>query len=246
MDIRHARRIRAFTFTTLFTLAAPAAVHASTLAAFTFDGPGASFSSAPSSLDAALSSALWRDDTNRLSNLAGNPGRALAASGFTGTNALHLVLEQAGGGVFELEHLHFDLRASASGPNAWSLSHAGTLLASGPVTGSFRSFDIALALLMSGPRLVLDLQGSGATAATGTLRLDNVVLEGQLKPVPLPGSLFLFVTPLLGGLLRGLRERFVQGSGSCPVSGHSRQPSSSGKYRPSMIGRRSMAAMMRP
>ena len=245
MDIRHSRRIRAFTFTTLCTLAAPAAVHASTLAAFTFDGPGGGFSSAASSLDTSLSSALWHDDANRLGDLAGNPGRALSVSGFTGTNALHLVLEQNGNGQFELERLHFDVRASASGPNAWSLSHAGTLLASGPLTGSFRGFDIALALVMSGPQLVLDLQGSGATAATGTLRLDNVVLDGQLKAVPLPGSIFLFVTPLLGALLRGVRERFVQSTGSC-TSGHSRQPSSSGKYRPSMSGRRSMLAMMRP
>ena len=142
--------------------------------------------------------------------------------------------------------MRFDLRASASGPTGWSLLHAGNLLASGAVSGSFKSFDIVLALSASGPELVLDLLGSGATAATGTLRLDNVLLEGQLKPVPLPGSLFLFVTPLLGALLRRIRERVCQGTASSVTRGHSRQPSSKGKYRPSIIGRASMAAMMRP
>ncbi len=245
MDILRSRRVRASLFSTLcFGALSSGVAHAGTLAAFSFDGANASFDASPGTLAPGLVSALWRDDAGRLSDLTGNPGRALSVSGFTGTNQLHLVLEQSGGQRFALERLHFDIRGSASGPNSWSLSQAGTLLGSGAVTSSFRSFDIALALFSDARELVLDLAGSGATAITGTLRLDNVRLEGELRPVPLPGSFFLFATPLLGAVLTRLRQRWAQGL--TLGSGHSRQPSNNGKYRPSMIGRVSSLAMMRP
>lgn len=242
MDIRYARRLRACMFSSLCLAAAPAALQASTLAAFSFDTPSGVFDPAPGTLAPGLTSAVWRDDAGRLGDLAGNPGRALSASGFTGTNQLHLVLEQRGGQRFVLEHLHFDIRGSASGPNGWTLSQAGNPLAFGAITGSFRSFDVALSLLSDARELVLDLAGSGATAITGTLRLDNVRLEGEMRPVPLPGSFFLFATPALGALLARLRQRCTHWLGA----GHSRQPSSSGKYRPSITGRASRCAMMRP
>ena len=242
MDIRHSRRIRACLFSTLCLGAVPGAIQASTLVDFSFDGPNASFDAAPGTLAPGLSGAVWHDDLGRLSDLAGNPGRALSVSGFTGINKLHLVLEQSGGQRFTLERLHFEIRGSASGPNSWTLSQADTQLASGAITSSFRSFDIPLDVLSEAHELVLDLAGSGATAITGTLRIDNVRLEGTLQPVPLPGSIFLFVTPLLGATLARLRQRYGQWFGAC----HSRQPSSSGKYRPSMMGRGSRLAMMRP
>ena len=242
MDIRQSRRLRACLIASLCFVAVPATSHASTLAAFTFDTASGAFDASPGTLAPGLLSAVWRDDAGRLSDLAGNPGRALSASGFTGTNQLHLVLNQGGGQRFALERLLFDIRGSASGPNGWTLSHAGTPLAFGAVSSTFRSFDVALAVLSNARELVLDLGGSGATAITGTLRLDNVRLEGELQPVPLPGSFFLFATPLLGALLARLRGRCAQWLGA----GHSRQPSSNGKYSPSMMGRASRLAMMRP
>lgn len=241
MDILHARRLRAGFLSCLCLAPMPAAVHASTLVAFSFDDAAGVFDAAPGTLAAGLASAAWSDDLGRLGDLAGNPGRALSASGFTGSNQLHLVIEQSGARRLALDLLHFDIRGSASGPNGWSLSHAGTTLASGAVTGSFHGFDIPLALVSDARELVLNLAGSGATAITGTLRLDNVRLEGELRPVPLPGSVFLFATPMLGALLARLRERCAQALDA----GHSRQPSSKGKYRPSMIGRASRPAMMR-
>ena len=242
MDILHSRRIRASLFSSLCLTALTGAAHADTLAAFSFDGANATFDASPGTLAPGLISAVWRDDAGRLSDLTGNPGRALSVSGFTGTNQLHLVLEQSGGQRFALERLHFDIRGSASGPNAWRVSQAGMLLGSGAVTSTFRSFNIALDLASDVRELVLDLAGSGATAITGTLRLDNVRLEGELRPVPVPGSFFLFATPLVGALLARLRQRWAQGLDN----GHSRQPSSSGKYRPSMTGRASRLAIMRP
>ena len=243
MDIRRIGRLRASLIASLWVLVAPAAVSASPLAAFSFDGPGSSFDAGPGTLAPGLTSAVWRDDAGRLGDLAGNPGRALSVSGFTGTNVLHLVLNQSDAQRFALERLRFDIRASASGPSSWTISHAGNTLASGAVSTSFRSFDVPLGLVSSARELVLDLHGMGASAITGTLRLDNVRLEGELRPVPLPGSIFLFVTPLLGAALARLRGRCAQ---LLTGSGHSRQPSSSGKYSPSMIGRASRPAMMRP
>jgi hypothetical protein len=242
MDIRHSRRVRACLVSTLCLGAVAGTAHASTLVAFSFDGANAGFDAAPGTLAPDLISAVWRDDLGRLGDLTGNPGRALSVSGFTGINKLHLVIEQDAAQRFALERLHFDIRGSASGPNSWSLSQAGTQLASGAITTGFRSFDIPLNVLSDARQLVLDLAGSGATAITGTLRLDNVRLDGELRPVPLPGSFFLFATPLLGALLARLRIRCTQLLGA----GHSRQPSSKGKYRPSMMGRGSRLAMMRP
>lgn len=241
MDIRRSRRLGAIIASSLCLTSASAAVHASTVAAFSFDDANGVFDASPSLLAGGLAGATWQDDAGRLSDLAGNPGRALAASGFTGTNRLHLVLTQSGVGQLALSLLHFDIRGSASGPNAWTLSHGGDTLATGAITASFRGFDVPLSLVSEARELVLDLSGNGATAITGTLRLDNVRLEGELRPVPLPGSLFLIATPLLGALLARLRERCAQALGA----GHSRQPSSKGKYRPSMIGRPSRLAMMR-
>lgn len=243
MDIRRLARSRACFFTSLCFVTAPAAVSASTLTAFSFDGPGTSFDAGPGTLAPGLASAVWRDDAGRLGDLAGNPGRALSVSGFTGTNTLHLVLNQSGAQHFALERLRFDIRGSASGPSSWRISHGGNTLASGAVSTSFRSFDVPLALVSSARELVLDLHGLGASAITGTLRLDNVHLEGELRPVPLPGSIFLFVTPLLGVTLARLRARCAQ---LLRGNGHSRQPSSRGKYSPSMMGRVSRPAMMRP
>ena len=243
MDIRRFGRSRACLFASLCTLTAPAALQASPLVVFSFDGPGTSFDAEPSLLAPGLASAVWRDDAGRLSDLAGNPGRALSVSGFTGTNVLRLVVNQSASQVFALDHLHFDLRASPSGPSGWSLSQAGLTLASGAVTGNFRSFDVPLRLSSSAQELVFDLRGLGATAISGTLRVDNLRLDGELRPIPLPGSFFLFATPLLGVALTRLR---VRGAQLLAGKGHSRQPSNKGKYKPSMIGRVSRLAMMRP
>lgn len=242
MDIRVSGRVRALAFTTCLALQTALPAAAATLVSFAFEDAGGGFTTAPTTLAPGLTSATLGDDAGRIGDLAGTPGRALSLSGFTSGNQLHLTLAIADGLRPALDSLAFDVRASASGPTAWELRHAGATLASGDITSSFRAVDLPLALAGNAGPLVLDFIGLGASAATGTLRIDNLRLGGSLSPapVPLPGSMFLFVTPLLGLTLRELRVRHAAGG-----QDHSRQPSTSGKYRPSMMGRGSSAAMMR-
>jgi hypothetical protein len=147
---------------------------------------------------------MWQDDANRLTDLQGNPGRALAASGFTTGNRLHLTLAFAAALEFALERLELDVRASASGPQSFRLERAGTVLTQAALTSAFSHLDLTLNEHGRGDALMLDFIGIGATATSGTWRLDNVRLYGSLSPVPLPGGAFLLVTPLVGLLLRGL------------------------------------------
>ena len=245
MDIRRLRRSRALAFSCVLPLVVPATAPAATLAAFSFDA-GTQFTATPSSLALTVDRALWRDDAGPLGSLAGNPGRALATSGFTHGNALHLTLTAVPGFTLVPEHLLFDVRVSASGPSTWVTAVGATELGRGAATTAFRSFDLALQV---GPaaQFQLDFRGLNAGASSGTLRLDNVRVDGRTEPVPLPGGWFLLLTPTLGGLLRAGRLRYWPGVSALPTEhGHACQASSSGKYSPSMIGRGSRLAMMRP
>lgn len=228
---------------TLPLLTSPAS--AETLAAFTFDNAG-QFTTAPSQRAAQVADAAWRDDANRIGSTAGNPGLALVTSGFTTGNTLHLDLSAARGQLLELSALRFDIRVSATGPTRWQWLLDGVGFADGAATTTFRHFDLALSSARRGT-FALALAGAGASSAGGTLRLDNVQVEGSARPVPIPGSWFLMVTPALGALLRRWRLRYWPESAADGVSSaHSRQPSSNGKYRPSLIGRGSSTAMARP
>ena len=175
MDIRHSRRLRAALVSTVCLASIPAAVHASTLAAFSFESNGGVFDAAPGAMAPGVASAVWRDDAGRLGDLAGNPGRALSASGFTGTNQLHLVLEQSGTQRWAPSLLHFDIRGSASGPNAWTLSQAGATLAFGqehvPQPG-------LLGLVLQPLHHLRGLPG-----VAGGTQLTQLVVNGQVWPL---------------------------------------------------------------
>jgi len=202
MDIRLGARLRAFCLIILSGCAGPAA--SVTLVDFTFDDGSGGFTLFPHALGSGVIGATWQDDANRLTDLLGNPGRALAASGFSTGNRLHLSLAFAADLDFALERLELDVRASTSGPQSFRLEHAGTVLSLGALTSAFSHVDLALNERGRGDALVLDFIGVGATTTSGTWRLDNVRLHGSLSPVPLPGAAFLLVTPLVGLLLRGL------------------------------------------
>lgn len=180
----HLGRTRACLCTLLACLALPLPGTTAELLRFDFDG-AAGFT-ATASVAAPGLTASWRDDAGLLGDLAGVSGRSLSASGFTAGNTVHLDIEIAPGLKLVAERLSFALRASASGPTTWQLGAAGTALASGTLATQFRRFDVDLTPLVAGGTLRLDFSGLGATASTGTLRLDEVVLDGHLSAVPLP------------------------------------------------------------
>jgi len=209
MDIRLDGRARAAVLFTLLLTATTA--HAAVLLDFDFEYPDGTFTLAPSLRADGIASAVWSDARGLIADFAGQPGRALATSGFTTGNVLMLAVTTAAGLHLAAETLGFDLRVSSSGPTAWRVESAGTLLGEGQATTKFERFAVDLRSLFPGAALTLVLGGSGATAASGTLRLDNVELYGSLQPVPvpvpLPGPLFLLVTPLLGLTLRAGNRR---------------------------------------
>ena len=116
MDIRFYRRARVCTL--LFTLLAFNIEGASSalLLSYDFKDGAGEFELVPEFSDPAISAAEWTDDFGLLTEFAGNPGRALATSGFTNGNAFHLALSFQPSLAIALEGIHFDLRASPSGP----------------------------------------------------------------------------------------------------------------------------------
>lgn len=213
---------RALTHSVLLAALPLAPGHAAVLAAFDFDGPGGTFEATPDAIHAELFSAEFSDLEGTLGDFAGVSGRALSATAFNDGNAIVLNLVSAPDRRIAVDRVRFALRVSASGPKTWQLAVGDDEAASGPTTTSFADFDIELPGLGSNGSLTLALSGLGATSSSGTLRLDDVSIEGTVSAVPLPPPLLLAAVPLA---LLGAARRGGQGAGH----GHSRQPSTSGK-----------------
>ena len=208
MDVLATRRIRVLLFLCSSIFFYSNSVAATTLVQFDFDDGSGGFEITPEFADAAISGTLWSDDLGLLTDFAGNTGRALATSGFPDGNALHLTVDLRQGFAVTLERIRLDLRVSASGPDLWHITAAGSTLASGAVSTSFDAFDVAIALLPVQQTLTLNLEADGASSSAGTLRIDNVVLIGSVVPVALPAAFYLVATPLLGLGLRRIRRLF--------------------------------------
>lgn len=177
-------------------LSSPAS--AATLVAFDFDEPGGVFAPQPDALDAAFLDARIELASGPLADVAGNPGRALVADGFVDGNRVELRANLRPGWRVRITRIGFDQRASASGPQTWTLSQGTSLLATGATSSAFGRVSEAVDFLLTGDALALAIGGSGASSARGTLRLDNVLVEGEAQPVPLPAAAALAALPLLG------------------------------------------------
>ena len=170
---------------------------------FDFDGAGGVFELSPDTLAPGLAAAPWSDLDGVFSSVAGNPGLALSSRSFHDGNSLLFALSVLPGYVLALDGFAFDQRASASGPSNWALSIAGAQVANGTTSTSFAGRSGMLGLSGLAGDVVIALSGTGASSSAGTWRVDNFSLTGAVSPVPLPPSLLLLLSSVLG--LVGMR-----------------------------------------
>ncbi|MGE0482528.1 MAG: hypothetical protein AB7Q81_00165 [Gammaproteobacteria bacterium] len=164
---------------------------AAVLAAFDFDAAEGGFTTAPSLLHADLASATFTATLAPLGDFAGNPGRALSSTGFTLGNRIELDVIARPGVAVQVTRLSFDARVSASGPLSWQVALGDALPQDGPLSTVFAPVTVDFVATPASPRIVIRIGGEGASSASGTLRLDNLHLEGEVlgSPVPLPAGL---------------------------------------------------------
>ncbi len=179
------------------------AARAELLAVFEFDDALGNFTLDPQFVHPGLGSAVLSAGVGSFSDFAGNPGRALALNNFHNGNRITLQLDTAVG-VIEISTVQFDLRASASGPTLWQLDINGAAVAGGATGTSFMSFMVEPGQLAAAGMLQLDIIGSAASSALGTLRLDNLRVDGRLAAVPVPPAVWL-CAPALAALMRRRR-----------------------------------------
>lgn len=159
---------------------------------YDFDDAAGAFEEAPDAVVSTLAALPWFDARGSLTNFAGNPGRALAAKTFLAGNALTLILNVAPGFTADLDGYSFDHMASSSGPSDWEFEINGAAVAAGTTSTSFVTETGALSMSGIAGTIVVDLAGFGATSNSGTYRLDNFVLTGEVTPVPIvPGIILL-------------------------------------------------------
>ncbi|MEQ8662427.1 MAG: hypothetical protein RLW62_16555, partial [Gammaproteobacteria bacterium] len=121
----------------LSTLLGGPAASAATLLAYDFEDASGAFVVTPESVSEAFATNGLEVATGTLGEVAGNPGRALLVNGFTNGNVVTLRAVVASGWRVRLTRVGFDQRASASGPDSWSLALAGSPIASGATSADF-------------------------------------------------------------------------------------------------------------
>ena len=187
-------------FSQLFSIAT-----ADVVLLYDFDDQNGQFTLDPELADPALTPLEWQVQSSSLRDFGGNPGRAMASSGFSQANAFELTVGVTAGQVLSLDSIAFDQLASSSGPNAWQLLVNGDAVATGSTTSSYTAATADLALAPFSEAFTVSIFASGASSNRGTFRVDNFTVAGSLQPVPLPPALPLMVTSMLG--LYAVRRR---------------------------------------
>lgn len=182
---------------------AQTAVADSVLTSFAFDDETGDFTNMADIVAAGLDVSAWYTATGSVADFAGVEGRALAARNFASGNALVLDITVAHGFSLDLGAVAFDHVASASGPTQWMLHIDGADILGGATPSSFERIDDTFALGPFSGALRIELRGLGASSNSGTYRVDNFTLSGNVAPVPLPGALVLAASaagllPLVG------------------------------------------------
>lgn len=158
-------------------------VRAAPLVGFDFDDGTGGFRTAPTFVAEGLAVTPWQAADGNLTSLAGATGRAAAATGWHDGNAFGFLLEVLPGWRAALSEFGFLQRASASGPQDWTL-RVGTIDAASGVTSttlSSRTGPLALADLQG--VVPVALTGAGAGTASGSWRIDDFVLGGRLERI---------------------------------------------------------------
>ena len=191
-------------FPQLFSLAT-----ANVVLLYDFDNQNDQFELTPEFSDPALNPLEWTTQSATLRDFGGNPGRAMASSGFSQanaqTNAFELVVNITVGQLLFLDNVSFDQTASSSGPTTWQLRINDELLASGATSSDFSLQSTNLQLDPLSESFTVSIFGYDAASNRGTFRLDNFALSGSLQAVPLPPALPLLAASLLG--LNAMRRR---------------------------------------
>lgn len=173
---------------------------ADTLLFYDFDNLAGDLELTPEVVVQGLAVSDWYTNASSLRDFAGDPGRAIAASGFAVENAFILPVSVAESDMIDINGFSFSQTASASGPVFWSLRIAGTEVASGNTAASFTTEMANVAIEPLFGDFLIELSASGASSNRGTLRIDNFTLTGDIQAVPLPASLLLLGSGLFGFL----------------------------------------------
>lgn len=205
-----------------------------TLATFDFSDDNGAFSPAPETLNAGIALTHWEDLDGTLTDYAGNPDRALGARDFLDGNGFLLTLVPQVGTEIQLQQVSFEHRASSTGPVRFMVFGSGIETYEGSTDTLFQIANVAGDGLWQNSAVEILFWGDGASSNTGTWRIDNVLLEGDVRPspVPLPAPLWLTAGPLVW-LFRPRTSRVPP---SHTAGSHVRQAPIKGKYRPTRQG----------
>ncbi len=151
---------------------------------------------------------------------AGSGGGYFTASTWTGlapgTNYFEFTLTPDSGHDFSLTAISFGYRATSTGPNAFAVRSSadsfGSTLASGTITNDSAWHSTGnLSITLSGltTATTLRIYGSGASSNSGTLRVDDVALNGSVTAIPEASTYaaILGLLALTGVLLRRRKSR---------------------------------------
>jgi hypothetical protein len=130
---------------------------------------------------------------------AGSGGGYFAAAAWTGTapgsNYFEFTLTPDAGYAFSATSMTFGYRATATGPTNFAVRSSAdayaSSLTSGTITGdsTWRSAG-TLTITLSGinTATTFRIMGSGASSSLGTLRVDDVTVNGSVTAVPEPST----------------------------------------------------------
>jgi len=136
---------------------------------------------------ANISISAWTDeDADGVTSFGGNPGEAIADTGWDDGNAFLFSITVDPGFSMDLTGFSFDDDASSTGPDTWELLINGNSVGTGTPGTNVSTSNQSGALALSGltGTVNFELDGTGASSSGGTYRIDNFQLTGSVVPEP--------------------------------------------------------------